>query len=267
MEGPSNTPAEDDDPNMPELWSGASDNENNEEPQAEDKETDTEDEASQSPNPTGSSPSPTPSLRPKPQAQPQTPTCSSPGPRAKNLIAFFTPSPQPKTSSPSPSPTGTVVENSANPPSQQGFRHRAPSSAPPQAQGAEGSIRAEWLRQKKDSAELEGELIKKARETAGKAERNAKAPPGSMQNPADKIHASMKQSNKKGRPRTGQTTGTAAGLKTNTRELGAPVLRRDPTAHEKLYMLSDLDRRLKEKGLSEPKETSTATRKAWEATS
>ena len=89
-----------------------------------------------------------------------------------------------------------------------------------------------------------------------------------MQNPADKIYARMKQGCfKTGRPKTGKNTGIAAGLKRNARELGAPVLRRDPTVHEKLYMPSDLERRMKEAGVSEPKETSQATRKAWEATS
>ena len=266
MEGPSNTPAENDrDPSLPELLSGGSDNEDNEDQVEEEEETDTEDEASRNPNPIGSSPSPTPSLRPKPQAQPQTPTCSSPGPKVKNLIAFFTPSPQPKTLSPSPSPT-SVVENSANPPSQQGFRHRAPSGAPPQAQGAEGRTRAEWLRQQKDAAELAGELLKKASEIACKAEENARAPRGSMRDPATRIYASMKDRSKLGRPITGKKTGICAGLKRNCRELGAPVLRRDPTAFEKLHMISDLERRVKVAGVSKPKELCMASRKAFEAT-
>ena len=262
MEGQSNT-----DPSLPELLSGGTDDEDNEDQVEEEEETDTEDEdeASRNPNPIGSSPSPTPSLRPKPQAQPQTPTCSSPGPRAKNLIAFFTPSPQPKTSSPSPSPTATVVENSANPPSQQGFRHRAPSGAPPQAQGAEGRTRAEWLRQQKDAAELADEFLKKACEMAIKAEANARAPRGSMQDPATRIYASL-TSSKLGRPITGKKTGICAGLKRNCRELGAPVLRRDPTAFEKLHMISDLERRVKEAGVSKPKELCMASRKAFEAT-
>ncbi len=255
MEGPSNTPAENEGgegTDMPELLSGG-------------EETDTEDEASRNPNPIGSSPSPTPSLRPKPQAQPQTPTCSSPGPKVKNLIAFFTPSPLPKTLSPSPSPT-SVVENSANPPSQQGFRHRAPSGAPPQAQGAEGRTRAEWLRQQKDAAELAGEFLKKACEIACKAEENARAPRGSMRDPATRIYASMKDRSKLGRPITGKKTGICAGLKRNCRELGAPVLRRDPTAFEKLHMISDLERRVKVAGVSKPKELCMASRKAFEAT-
>ena len=259
MEGPSNR-----DPSLPELLSGGSDNEDQVE---EEEETDTEDEdeASRNPNPIGSSPSPTPSLRPKPQAEPQSPTCSSPGPKVKNLIAFFTPSPLPKTLSPSPSPT-SVVENSANPPSQQGFRHRAPSGAPPQAQGAEGRTRAEWLLQQKDAAELAGELLKKASEIACKAEENARAPRGSMRDPATRIYASMKDRSKLGRPTTGKKTGLCAGLKRNSRELGAPVLRRDPTAFEKLHMISDLERRVKEAGVSKPKELCMARRKAFEAT-
>ena len=261
MEGQSNT-----DPSLPELLSGGTDDEDNEDQVEEEEETDTEDEdeASRNPNPIGSSPSPTPSLRPKPQAQPQTPTCSSPGPKVKNLIAFFTPSPLPKTLSPSPSPT-SVVENSANPPSQQGFRHRAPSGAPPQAQGAEGRTRAEWLRQQKDAAELAGEFVKKACEMAIKAEANARAPRGSMQDPATRIYASL-TSSKLGRPITGKKTGICAGLKRNCRELGAPVLRRDPTAFEKLHMISDLERRVKEAGVSKPKELCMARRKAFEAT-
>jgi len=262
MEGQSNT-----DPSLPELVSGGTDDEDNEDQVEEEEETDTEDEdeASRNPNPIGSSPSPTPSLRPKPQAESQSPTCSSPGPKVKNLIAFFTPSPQPKTLSPSPSPT-SVVENSANPPSQQGFRHRAPSGAPPQAQGAEGRTRAEWLRQQKDAAELAGEFLKKACEIACKAEENARAPRGSMQDPATRIYASMRRSSKLGRPTTGKKTGLCAGLKRNSRELGAPVLRRDPTAFEKLHMISDLERRVKEAGVSKPKELCMASRKAFEAT-
>ena len=43
-----------------------------------------------------------------------------------------------------------------------------------------------------------------------------------------------------GRKPKGKRTGVAIGLKSNRRELGAPVLRRDPTAQAKLKMIQDL---------------------------
>ena len=42
-----------------------------------------------------------------------------------------------------------------------------------------------------------------------------------------------------GRPRTGQTTGRAAGLKKNCREKGAPIKRRDPDARERLHIIAE----------------------------
>ena len=44
-------------------------------------------------------------------------------------------------------------------------------------------------------------------------------------------------------------TGLAIGLKTNRRELGGPVLRRDPTAHAKLHVIQWMKNELQRQGL------------------
>lgn len=59
----------------------------------------------------------------------------------------------------------------------------------------------------------------------------------------------------------------AAGLEkpgSNRRMVGAPVLRRDPQAFEKLFMLSLITKKLKEEKLDDPKKLSTQFAQGWQ---
>lgn len=67
-----------------------------------------------------------------------------------------------------------------------------------------------------------------------------------------------------GRPATGVKTGVAAGLKSNRRELGGLVLRRDPTAFEKLHMLDVISKMLGADAKASAKNLSICNRRAWE---
>ena len=54
--------------------------------------------------------------------------------------------------------------------------------------------------------------------------------------------------------------------KSNRRMPGAPVLRRDPTAAQKLYMLRPIQAELKQAGHKQPKLLSSSFKQKWEAT-
>ena len=69
---------------------------------------------------------------------------------------------------------------------------------------------------------------------------------------------------KGGRPPTGKKTGKAIGLKSNRRELGAPVLRRDPRAQDKVYMVKLIEIAMKTEGVQHINDISTKARRDWQ---
>ena len=75
----------------------------------------------------------------------------------------------------------------------------------------------------------------------------------------------VKQGRGGGRTRTGVKTGIAAGLKSNRRELGAPVLRRDPSAAAKLHMVMFIQKLMQEAKVKTINEVPSRLRKVWEA--
>ena len=68
-----------------------------------------------------------------------------------------------------------------------------------------------------------------------------------------------------GRPKLAMhRTGKGAGFKSNRRERGAPTLRRDPTAGEKLHMTQAIERAMKDEGVTKIEALSGEARRAWE---
>ena len=68
-----------------------------------------------------------------------------------------------------------------------------------------------------------------------------------------------------GRRRTGKTTGRWSGnAKTNKRECGGPIQRRDPTAQEKLYIIRCIFEKVAEAAVKEVSELSTAAKQLLE---
>ena len=66
------------------------------------------------------------------------------------------------------------------------------------------------------------------------------------------------------RPNKEARTGVAAGLKSNRRALGAPIYRRDPTAHEKLSVLLALGRAMTGSKVTTARELPKATKRRLE---
>ena len=90
----------------------------------------------------------------------------------------------------------------------------------------------EWFTR---SAKKASEEVQRAALTAEMQPRE----PGSIV--AVPVHRPHTGGSKGGRPVRGQRTGQAAGLKSNQRPLGAPVLRRDPTAQERLAVIRAIE--------------------------
>ena len=68
-----------------------------------------------------------------------------------------------------------------------------------------------------------------------------------------------------GRPKLAKhRTGKGAGFTSNRRERGAPTLRRDPTAGEKMHMPQAIERAMKEENLTKMELLSAESRRAWE---
>ncbi len=68
-----------------------------------------------------------------------------------------------------------------------------------------------------------------------------------------------------GRPKTGARTGKALGFKTNKRPLGAQVLRRDPSAAEKLHMVQAIEHAMSKEEVKRIEHLSVAAKRSWEA--
>jgi hypothetical protein len=86
---------------------------------------------------------------------------------------------------------------------------------------------------------------------------------GAMLGPDLKKQANYRNAGRKSQ--VGRKTGKAAGLKSNKRELGGPVLRRDPTASAKMNMVMDLIANCKVHGVQDPRELPSFVKRAWEA--
>ena len=165
----------------------------------------------------------------------------SPKPKAKNLIAFFA----------SPSPRGA--------PGEDGFRHREPVEDQSEEVGRAAVEKAASVaREARDTQD------KAREEQAGKRAKVKEEPEGGIKDPIYKIRGKMKTVNKGGRLKTGKKTGKWGGLKSNRRELGAPVLRRDPTAFEKLHMLQDVESKMRAEGIEKIGQFSPTSRQALE---
>ena len=68
-----------------------------------------------------------------------------------------------------------------------------------------------------------------------------------------------------GRPKLDKhRTGKGAGFTSNRRERGAPTLRRDPTAGEKMHMLQAIEKAMKEENVIKMELLSGESRRAWE---
>ena len=86
---------------------------------------------------------------------------------------------------------------------------------------------------------------------------------GALLGPDLKKHDSYRRAGRKSQ--VGRKTGVAAGLKSNRRALGGPVLRRDPSASAKLDMVMDLTSKCKVQGVEHPRELPALAKKDWEA--
>ena len=68
-----------------------------------------------------------------------------------------------------------------------------------------------------------------------------------------------------GRPKLAKRrTGKGAGFSSNRRERGAPVLRRDPTASQKMHMLQAIEAAMKKENVTEILAVSSESRREWE---
>ena len=81
----------------------------------------------------------------------------------------------------------------------------------------------------------------------------------------DQVHGWRGRKGTGGRPPNEEPrTGTAAGLSSNRRALGAPVLRRDPKAYEKLHILGYVERAMESNGVKDPREIPGETKRRLE---
>ena len=115
--------------------------------------------------------------------------------------------------------------------SSQGFHHR-PAREIPEALRAEQVI--EELKRVKDEKVRAEQALQAAQES-----------PGSIKNPEIKVYGKMQQIRRGGRTAGTRRTGKAAGFKSNKRQLGSPILRRDPTAQAKLVMIKWIEDKCK----------------------
>ena len=74
----------------------------------------------------------------------------------------------------------------------------------------------------------------------------------SLKDPEIKVYGKMQQIRRGGRIAGTRRTGKAAGFKSNKRQLGAPVLRRDPSAQERLVMIKFVEDKMKDGFVNKP---------------
>ena len=68
-----------------------------------------------------------------------------------------------------------------------------------------------------------------------------------------------------GRPKLAHhTTGKGAGFKSNRREKGAPVRRRDPTAREKIHMIQAIEKQMRIQEVTQLEMLTAASKREWE---
>ena len=133
------------------------------------------------------------------------------------------------------------------------FRHRAPSAVPfkspvgrPEIQRAKEQVKREEGLEAAASALPQAPQVCWKVANAIKGRENTKQP---------------------GRPKGAPRTGKAAGFKSNRRQLGSPVLRRDPSAQEKLRMIGRVEGKCKLAFGCKPNSLATSTKRSFEARS
>ena len=133
------------------------------------------------------------------------------------------------------------------------FRHRAPSAVP-----FKSPVGRPEIQRAKEQVKREEGL-----EAAASALPQA---PQVCKTVADGIRGRA-NTNQPGRPKAAPRTGKAAGFKSNKRQLGSPVLRRDPSAQEKLRMIGWVEGKCKLAFDCKPKSLASSTRRSFEARS
>ena len=133
------------------------------------------------------------------------------------------------------------------------FRHRAPSAVPFKSPVG----RPEIQRAKEQVKREEG--LEAAASALPQAPQVCKTVAFSIRGRAN--------TNQPGRPKAAPRTGKAAGFKSNRRQLGSPVLRRDPSAQEKLRMIGWVEGKCKLAFDCKPKSSASSTRRSFEARS
>ena len=108
------------------------------------------------------------------------------------------------------------------------------------------------------------EELKRVKDEKVRAEQAAQESPESIKNPEIKVYGKMQQIRRGGRTAGTRRTGQAAGLKSNKRQLGAPVLRRDPSAQERLVMIKFVEDKMKDGFVNKPQLISSASKRQFE---
>jgi hypothetical protein len=107
------------------------------------------------------------------------------------------------------------------------------------------------------------ELLDKAKIKHDLEKEKQAATSGGVLSPGVKKALSMR---KGGRPKMGPKCGKAAGLKSNSREIGGPVRRRDPTGQAKVHMVLKIERLMREEKVEKINQLSSKARREWEDT-
>ena len=131
-----------------------------------------------------------------------------------------------------------------------GFHHRP-------AREVQEAVRAEQVIE-------ELKRVKDEKVRAEQALQAAQESPGSIKKPEIKVYGKMQQVRRGGRTAGTRRTGKAAGFKSNKRQLGAPVLRRDPSAQEKLVMIKFVEDKMKDGFVNKPQLISSASKRQFE---
>ena len=126
------------------------------------------------------------------------------------------------------------------------FRHRAPSAVPFKIQRAKEQVKRE------EGLETAASALPQAPQVCWKVAAGIKGRENTKQ---------------PGRPKAAPRTGNAAGFKSNRRQLGSPVFRRDPSAQEKLRMIGWVEGKCKMAFDCKPKRLAVSTKRSFEARS